>query len=101
MARPRGSKNKDGNDVTKEEFVAELEKYVDKGDIDEKIVNEIMADSTEQDDETVSVYEASQRLNANESTIKVWIDHGHLRSINGRITVGSIRECRFNIRRPI
>jgi hypothetical protein len=51
------------------------------------------------DSETVSIYEASQRLATSERTVKMWIDHGHLTSINGRIPVRSITECRFNTRR--
>jgi hypothetical protein len=54
---------------------------------------------TDNENETVSIYEASQQLQAPESTIKVWVSHGHLTSINGRIPVRSIAECRFNTRR--
>lgn len=54
---------------------------------------------TVNESETVSIYEASQRLATSERTVKMWIDHGHLTSINGRIPVRSIRECRFNTRR--
>jgi purine-nucleoside phosphorylase len=49
--------------------------------------------------ETVSIYEASQQLRTSELAIKTWVDHGHLTSVNGRIPVRSIRECRFNTRR--
>jgi hypothetical protein len=51
------------------------------------------------DDETVSIFEASEQLGTSERAIKMWIDHGHLTSVNGRIPVMSIRECRFNTRR--
>jgi hypothetical protein len=54
---------------------------------------------TVNESETVSIYEASQQLQASEGTIKMWVDHGHLTSVNGRIPVRSIRECRFNTRR--
>ena len=63
---------------------------------DNQVEKEEVADN---DNETVSIYEASQQLRASELAIKTWVDHGHLSSINGRIPVRSIRECRFNTRR--
>lgn len=86
MARPKGSKNK-SEETDRDEPTAVTEPT-------EKV-------KTESDEETVSLYEAAEQLRTNETTIKVWIDHGHLRSINGRIPVRSIRECRFNTRRMI
>jgi hypothetical protein len=93
MARPKGSKNKSEEkkpvEVSREELFDELEK-----DLEEK-------KPAPESDESISIYEASQQLNTTEPTIKVWIDHGHLTEINGRIPVRSIKMCKFNTRRMI
>lgn len=84
MSRPKGSKNRnDGNESDSDNIENKMEEK-------ESILVE---------NETVSIFEASEQLGTSESTIKIWVDHGHLTSINGRIPVRSIRECRFNPRR--
>lgn len=80
MSRPKGSRNRFINGIH-DDGVAEL-KPQEKIEVD--------------DNGSVSIFEAAQQLEASEHAIKVWVDHGHLTSVNGRITVRSIRECRFN-----
>lgn len=99
MSRHKGSKNRTDKVVSKEALINELKKYLHDDDIDEKIVDEVISDNGKTEDETVSIFEASEQLRTSELTIKTWVDHGHLTSINGRIPVRSIRECRFNTRR--
>lgn len=85
MSRHKGSKNR--------VVIGEHDNGIAE---DNQVEKEEVADN---DNETVSIYEASQRLATSERTVKMWIDHGHLTSINGRIPVRSITECRFNTRR--
>jgi len=98
MSRHKGSKNRTDKEVSKENLTNELKKYLHDDDINEVIVDEIISDNgkSDKDEKPVSIYEASQELGVSESTIRIWVDHGHLTSINGRIPVRSIRECRFN-----
>ena len=65
---------------------------------DEIMVEEEVIESTE-DTETVSIYEAAEHFKTSENTIKMWIDHGHLRMTGGRVLTSSINSCRFNTRR--
>jgi hypothetical protein len=90
MSRSIGSKNKTGEEV----------KQVEKNEVDQQ--EQPKSPEVEQKpEETVSFFEASQHFRTSESTIKVWIDHGHLEERNGRIPMRSITMCKFNSRRVV
>lgn len=91
MPRPKGSKNKTKEEVKATEILNE-EPELDGVDDSE---------DEEPEDEYISAFQAADRLNTTEPTIKIWVDHGHLKQQNGMISARSIRECRFNTRRMI
>lgn len=91
MPRPKGSKNKKNVDNNEGGFIIPTE---DLSNIVEKSIEKMEEQGNA--DELTSVYEAAQQLKTNEHAIKLWVSHGHLKEINGRITVRSIKECRFN-----
>lgn len=90
MSRPKGSKNKPDEIVTnteKPEIEHGLQQNPTTSDIEEEAL--------------VSHFEAAQHFRTSESTIKIWIDHGHLEEKNRRIPMRSITMCKFNSRRPV
>lgn len=91
MPRPRGSKNK--------KVVPDIPYLPPPPPPETKEAIEEPKSEPKQLPETVSAFEAADLLNTTESTIKMWVDHGHLTGKNGRISVNSIRECRFNTQR--
>ncbi len=90
MPRPIGSKNKTGEDV----------KPVKSNEVKQQEQPKVTEVDTKSD-ETISFFEASQHFRTTESTIKIWIDHGHLEERNGRIPMRSITMCKFNSRRVV
>lgn len=88
MARPKGSKNKISG-----------EEVVDNNENEQKIEQRI--EEKEEPDEFISTFSAAERLDTTEPTIKLWIDHGHLRGHGGLVSMRSIKQCRFNTRRMI
>jgi hypothetical protein len=90
MSRPIGSKNKADENV----------KIVEINEVEQQGQPKV-AKTEPKIDETISFFEASQYLKTSESTIKIWIDHGHLESINGRIPMRSITMCKFNSRKVV
>ena len=108
MGRKRGSKNKnaeilvdesDSNSVEdyKEPQITEFEEEQKYSVVEAEKESE--QEESIEDPETISTYDAAQRLKTTEPTIKLWVDHGHLQMRNGRIPIRSIKECRFNNKR--
>ena len=93
MPRPKGSKNKA---VTPDPIEEK-----DNVPTEPETPAPVPAQSEPQPDEWISAFQAAARMKTDETTIKLWIDHGHLISRNGMISTRSITECRFNRRRPI
>ncbi len=90
MSRPKGSKNKS------DETIANIKKTeIERGLQQNSITSE------PEEEKLVSHFEAAQHLRTSESTIKIWIDHGHLEEKNRRIPMLSITMCKFNSRRPV
>ena len=51
-------------------------------------------------DKYLTMYECAQYFRTTESTIKLWVQHGHLIKTSGTdlIPMRSILRCRFNVR---
>ena len=90
MPRPKGSKNK-----ASPEPIEEVKNDVPA----EPEAPKAPEQSEPQPDEWISAFQAAARMKTDETTIKLWVDHGHLKSTNGMISTRSITECRFNRRR--
>jgi len=90
MSRPIGSKNKADEEV----------KPVENNDVKHQ-EQQKSPEIEQKPEETVSFFEASQHFRTSESTIKMWVDHGHLEERGGRIPMRSITMCKFNSRRVV
>lgn len=116
MGRRKGSKNRNNGDNTTESPVQEelkpempdqeiLEKESpaeenQEPETEKPLERELPAEN-QQEQEYISTFKAAERLNTSEATIELWIDHGHLEGENGKVSVRSIKNCRFNTRRPV
>ncbi|HJZ06321.1 MAG TPA: hypothetical protein VJ327_10825 [Patescibacteria group bacterium] len=92
MSRPKGSKNKSDEVITE----------YGKDEIEQDMQPDTQTIEPEpEEDKWISQFEAAEHFRTSESTIKMWIDHGHLEERNGRIPMRSITMCKFNSRRVV
>lgn len=102
MPRPKGSRNKKNDEKLSETNPVKPEP-IGESPVNSAIdaVKESKKIEKDVQDNFVSMFQAADQFGVTEDTIKLWIDHGHLRGGNGRVSVRSITECRFNNQRRI
>lgn len=105
MARPKGSKNKARETPKNPEIAKNDQNGGENGQNnfqnEEKPENPVEKQTkTEKLKEFMTPFEAAEHFGVDEAAIKLWIQHGHLDlTRGGLISMTSIRNCRFKVRK--